>query len=519
MYKGRLTGKSVLEIEFRSFYSEDLFLGDILVAEDAERGVRFLLRVVDIKYGVEASNPEWPIRTAGNMMLMDTIEQPFTLHDKERRLYKTGQCIPLGYVKNGKFHKPKTIPSHFSRVTPPTIQDFEFLREYLGDITIGNLRSGEGVLDFPVGIKGDLFPYHIGVFATTGMGKSNLMKTLAAAVMETGKYSLLILDPHGEYYDGGGDPRRKGLKDAPGARGRLRVYSSRKLSGPYNQLKISSQEIRIEDLRQIYNFSGPQMEALYAITHHYRLGWLTALADKEIEEISSRIGASAFHQGTLSVLKRRAEHIVRLPFVHADASISITRNVVKDLREGKLVLIDTSNMRQDEELLTSAVIARAVFEMNKEAYQNPAEFKKVLPALIVLEEAQRVLGKGNESNLGIFAQIAREGRKFKTGLCAITQQPKLIDEELLSQFNTLFILGLADEGDRAILKSSAKQDISSLGKEIQTLMAGEALITSPETPFAIPAKIHLYEGWIKKTVGGRKLKVGDQKIETDEGFF
>ncbi|MGB2805806.1 MAG: ATP-binding protein, partial [Candidatus Zixiibacteriota bacterium] len=140
----------------------------------------------------------------------------------------------------------------------------------------------------------------------------------------------------------------------------------------------------------------------------------------------------------------------------------------------------------------------------------------LLPTIIVMEEAQRVLSQKGRSDINIFAQISREGRKFKTGLCAITQQPKLIDEELLSQFNTLFILGLADERDRNIVKSSAKQDISDLGTEIQMLEAGEALITSPQSPFAIPAKIHLYEEWLKER---DKTEKGFEKAKIDREFF
>ena len=163
-------------------------------------------------------------------------------------------------------------------------------------------------------------------------------------------------------------------------------------------------------------------------------------------------------------------------------------------------------------------MAGVVFSRNREAYQDPVKFKKILPTLIVMEEAQRVLSQKGEADINIFAQISREGRKFKTGLCAITQQPKLIDEELLSQFNTLFILGLADERDRNILKSSAKQDISNLGTEIQMLEAGEALVTSPQAPFAIPAKVYLFEEWLSQ----RKEMFKDKNsidIKVDEGFF
>jgi len=67
-------------------------------------------------------------------------------------------------------------------------------------------------------------------------------------------------------------------------------------------------------------------------------------------------------------------------------------------------------------------------------------------------------------------------------LCAVSQWPKLIKEEILSQFNTLFILGLADKRDRSILRDSAKQDVSRLNNEIQMLMPGEALMASHSLP-------------------------------------
>jgi hypothetical protein len=111
---------------------------------------------------------------------------------------------------------------------------------------------------------------------------------------------------------------------------------------------------------------------------------------------------------------------------------------------------------------------------------------------VVLEEAQRVLAASKDGDSNVFPRVAREGRKFKVGLCAVTQQPKLLDGELISQFNTFFILGLADDKDRTILRSSSKQDIAALGPEIQTLMPGECLLANLDAPFAVPAKIALW---------------------------
>ena len=178
-YQGRIIGRKITEIYFRSFYEIDLHLGDILVALDEDKKYPFYLRVVEVSYGAEASDPNWAERTAGNMMFLDLKGESYQFSEKERRLYKVGKCVPLGYIKENAFRKPKTIPAHFSIVRHPNSEDFLFLKKYMGNVEIGKLRSGEEVLDFTVGISGEIFPYHIGIFATTGMGKSNLMKVLA----------------------------------------------------------------------------------------------------------------------------------------------------------------------------------------------------------------------------------------------------------------------------------------------------------------------------------------------------
>src|SRR4029079_5494812 len=134
------------------------------------------------------------------------------------------------------------------------------------------------------------------------------------------------------------------------------------------------------------------------------------------------------------------------------------------------------------------------------AYLERPEVHERLPVVaIALEEAQRVLSRSRDRESNVFPRIAREGRKFKVGLCAITQQPKLLDDELLSQFNTFFIIGLAAEKYHNILRGSSKQDISALGPDIQTLMPGECLIANLAAPFALPARVYLYDAVVRST--------------------
>ncbi len=500
MYRGRIFGKSVTEATFRAFYGADLFLGELLAADDAERRRRFLFRVIDVTYGSDSSDPRWAERTAGAYMAGDAAGTPYELRDPEQRLYKVARCAPLGYIdERGDFRKPKSLPAQFSQVTSPTAEDFSFLTERMGDLRVGLLRSGEDTIDLDVGVHGETLTSHVGVFATTGMGKSNLMKVLAGTVLESrGRYAALLFDPHGEYHEGGSGARR-GLRDHPWAEDRLRVYATRPGTGAgATALRLSLAELTQGDLQTAYEWSRAQEEAIYRLNRLFREDWIPTVADpaQDLHDLGEQLGVAT---ATLQVIQRRAQRILDLPCISRDPSQpSLSARIVDELADGYSVLVETSGLSSMEEILAASVITRRLLETYAGAYLEDREaFDRLPPTLVALEEAQRVLSRVKRSEDNVFPRVAREGRKFKVGLCAVSQQPKLIDDELLSQFNTFFILGLADEKDRGILRASSKQDISDLGPEIQTLMPGEAIVTSLEAPFALPARLHLYEEYLK----------------------
>lgn len=516
--RGRLFGRNVLEGLFRAAPDEDLFIGELLVGVDEVTDRRYLFRVVDVTYGTEHREPGWAERVAGTLLADDARGAPgdHPLHEQERRTYRVAECRCLGYLAPAGpgatvrtvFRKPKSLPTQFSAVVAPTPEDFAFLAERMGDLPIGKLRSGETVVDFEVGIPGASLASHVGVFATTGMGKFNLMQVLCGGVMRAnGRFSMLVIDPHGEY--------RGALGRHPWAQAALRVYANRALPGS-SALRISLAELTVDDLRTAYEWSRPQEEALYELERHYsgsfaanggagrRMEGLAWLADfARIEdlagfrdvELSARVALS-----TLQVVHRRARRIVDLKCVSADPAVSAGGRIVDDLLSGKVVLVDVSGLGSTEEVLVGSFLARRILETWQEAYlEDPDRHLRMPVVSIALEEAQRVLGSSRDRESNVFPRLAREGRKFGVGLCAVTQQPKLLDDELLSQFNTFFILGLADEKDRNMLRGSAKQDISAQGAEIQTLMPGECLMVNLAAPFAVPAHVHLYSDLLAAT--------------------
>lgn len=488
---GRITGRSVSEIRIRAPADAPVRLGEILLTE-GERPT--YLRVVDLEYGADAQDG-WEERTAGALL---SAPDDLVLFDREDRIYTTAVTSMLGVLDAGAFRKPKSLPPQFAPVRRPRTGDFAFLAPKKDQLIVGNLRSGDEVLSDAIGVDPAAFAQHVGIFATTGMGKSNLLKVIAAGALESGRLGLLLLDPHGEYADGGsgkhpdGRPHR-GLLHHP--RGdRLQVYTSRAIlgfEGRVRSLVVAAQEIHPLDVQNIYHLTEPQAEAVWAAYAKWNRDWLVRLGSRQPEQLYAEFGEK-FHVGTWAVLVRRAERILQSGVVHTDGDLSTSKSILNHLDAAQVVLVDTSGLDPREELLVSAVLARKLLDHHRNMAREPKAFRDLPPAYVVLEEAQRVLNaRGGSEN--IFAQIAREGRKFKVGLGAVTQQPRLIEDELLSQFNTLMVLGLADPTDRDRVAAGARQDLTALKTELQLLEPGEAILTTPGAPFALPFKAPLYE--------------------------
>ena len=488
----RIISKSVAEYHFIVPFElpEDnrVEVGQIFSVRDG--GLTFLARVLDIRHD---SNYE------GNW---DTTIKGTQFFDREQ-IFNRIIAEPLGCVRNGSFKKSRTIPTKFSPVSRAEGEEFGFLRQAMGDIEVGFLRNGSELVNIPVSLHSEAMDHHMGVFATTGMGKSNFMKVFAASCMRLAsrgesKFGLLIVDPHGEYLKGKG--LAKGLIHLKGYSSSLACFSTdiENCQIPQvEELAVAVGDVRPEDVGLLYEWSAPQRDALDAISRIFD-------SESWLEEIQSQVGldrlvGEGFREGTVLVLVRRIRNLLeRNRYIQKRSSLP---NILDHLQKGKVALVDIPRMSDRSELFLLSLLSRYILEEYKKAKEGTKG------CLITVEEAQRVLGEGN--NTRRFDTIAREGRKFGVGLCAITQQPKLINKQLLSQFNTLVVMGLGDRNDREQLEQSAKQDLSSLDIEIQTLEPGEAVISTLKIPFPVPARIHRFEEYCRRL--NQEDKAGERK--------
>ena len=482
----RIVSKNVSEYHFIvpfDLSSEDrVEVGQIFSIQDG--GVTYLARVLNIEHSSNYDG-HW-----------DTTIKGTQFFDREQ-IFNRVIAEPLGCIE-GKagFKKSRTLPTKFAPVARAEREQFGFLTAAMGDIEVGYLRNGSRLVeDIPVALHSDAMDHHMGVFATTGMGKSNFMKVFAASCMRLSvrgesKFGLLVVDPHGEYLKG--KNLIKGLTHLKRYRDGLACYSTdrKNASDPgVEELGISLSEISPEDIALLYDWSPPQRDALDAISRIFDpFRWLE---DIQTPEGMARMMAEGFRDTTVMVLVRRIRtELDRNPYVGRRSSLA---NILANLQKGKVVLVDIPRVSERSELFLLSVISRYILDEYKKDAPDGQERKN---CLITIEEAQRVLGSGSSTKR--FESIAREGRKFGVGLCTITQQPKLIEKQLLSQFNTLVVMGLGDRNDRQQLEESAKQDLSSMDIEIQTLEKGEAVISTLGIPFPVPARIHRYEDYLHR---------------------
>jgi hypothetical protein len=459
-----------------------LELGELLIA-DAPGG-RMLLQVTGLLYGSQLAQPA--LELVSGLKLEE--ENDLGLLDGDLRNYTLARLKALTFIgTDGTAAMPKRLPRFFSTVREVAADDISFLARPERALPLGRLRSGSRVLDVPIHIDGpNALSHHILIVGTTGRGKSVLMSNLLWDLMDAPWCGLLILDPHDEYYGRG----RGGLKDHPAARERLAYYTPRDPPAGGHELRINLAQLLPRHFDGVMDWSDPQREALLAYHRAYGEGWVEAvLTDKPVPN---------FHENTIAVVKRRLGQL--LDITVADARLSCRGifhdklgqtaigDIVRAIEAGMLVVLDTSSFNGAAEILVGSVIASELLDRRRQL--GHAELKDLPVASIVLEEAPRVLGQeALERGPNVFSSIAREGRKFRVGLVAITQLPSLIPKDILANLNTKLILGLENKAERQAIIESAPQDLSDDDRAIAALDKGEALATSTFLRFAMPLRI------------------------------
>lgn len=204
--------------------------------------------------------------------------------------------------------------------------------------------------------------------------------------------------------------------------------------------------------------------------------FLSFLTEQDDEE--SRLRAeNDIGGGTWSAVNRRVDRgTFRAVF---DQGTEFLPDISDEVfREGQVTVIPTSHLNGSKDSLTVLSLLSYIIENKIDDYEvDPAV--RDTPMLVAIDEAHNYFGSADslrEEYILHRARVAvKQGRKYKLGLCLITQNPDDIDDAVLKQINTNIFLGLKAEviDDVPSIPSEFKKDLPNFAK-------GQAVVKAPD---------------------------------------
>lgn len=313
------------------------------------------------------------------------------------------------------------------------------------------------------------------VFARAGFGKSNLVKLLFSKLYATAPtvkrrngnevpVGTVIFDPDGEYFwpDHHGRP---GLCDVADLTDRLVVFTNRKAPSPaYASFVVDGVKL---DIRQLPAARVLGLALAAEKQEQQNVVKLKALSPDRWRELVDLIYKSRYDADPRRVAKllgiklsdksdddvqvtAAVANMVRVVRELHDPSSQLLRALKAALADGKLCVVDISQMRGSQGLQLAGILLSDIFEHNQVQFTEADP--RTIPTIAVIEEAQSVLGAGGNRDDGPFVSWVKEGRKYDLGALLITQQPGSIPAELVSQGDNFFVFHLLAEGDLTALK-------------------------------------------------------------------
>ncbi len=397
----------------------------------------------------------------------------------ERHEYMIGHARLLGWLKPLIERKQLITPNYPPKPGAKVYEaDPETLRGiFARKIEDGWIRIGKLVnhTEVPVYVNvSAIVSRHLAILAVTGAGKSNTVGVLVDRIVNELRGTVLIIDMHNEYDKIAGDDKTNNIepKIHPA---KLAVYEY------YNLLRLDPQATKQrlylrKAYRELYKSGIATKEP------DKFLDYLQRMLEKYNKEYSSDSKSITDLINKLDELRERYEGKV--------LAIDAPTNLESVIVPGKANVIKLGSV--DEEIADVVVYHYLdwLLKERKNYVMSNRERGYPVPVLVVIEEAHILIPKDRTTlTKQVAARIAREGRKFGVGLCLVSQRPKNIDEDALSQTNNKIILKLVEPTDKRYVQHASETLSEELMEMLSDLNVGEAIILGMMTP--IPALVKI----------------------------
>ncbi len=444
-------------------------------------------RTVGLVYGVGKPGHDWK---AGEL---NPIEVEVELVGEVR-----DGTIPLARpVFDRGITRYPHVGAHAHRIRS---RDLEAIYDLAGrrGITIGHLSQDEEIAA-NIAIE-DTLSRHFAVVGTTGVGKSTAVSLLMRkAIAACPDLRILILDPHNEFAASLPEHSVRidsSTLDLPFWMFRLEEFA---------EVLFRGRETIPEEMDLLRDII-PLAKAIYRNGgSHVRRGTDTITADTPVpyriadllKQIDDRIGLleGKTDRPALRSLRVRIEQIAvdpRYRFMFNSRLIEDTihqtiGNIFRVPHGGRPVTcFEMAGLPSEVVNAVCSVLARLAFDL---ALWSEGRLK----LLVMCEEAHRYMPANSRQGFAptreALARIAKEGRKYGCFLGIVTQRPGELDPTILSQCSTVFAMRLANEQDKAIIRSAISDSsasslsfLSSMGQR-EAIVFGEGVATTMRLKF------------------------------------
>ncbi len=421
----------------------------------------------------------------------------------ERHEYMIGQARILSWLhtllsRRGELVTPRYPPRPAAKVYSASD---EVLRKIFvkpakdGWVKLGTLVNHPNV-PFYVNVP-RMVSRHLAILAITGAGKSNTVAVLLSRIVGELRGTALVIDMHSEYGDvveGKTNVIKPMMHPAKltlseyyallnldeGAT-KQRMYLRR----AYRELFETGEALKMKD-RFLELLLGKLIE--YHDTAGKNVGTTKKKSSKKGEVIGRRLETIPKKDQTpiLDLIHKLEELIDNYGgTVLTPSAPDRLESVVKP---GHVNVLDLGSV---DEVVADVVTYHYLWWLLNERKRHVVNGEGYpIPVLAVIEEAH-VLVPNNRKTLtkGVVARIAREGRKFGVGLALVSQRPKNVDEDALSQTNNKIILKLVEPKDQQYVQRASETLSDELLQLLPSLNTGEAVVLGMMAP--LPALVRI----------------------------
>ncbi|WP_202319855.1 ATP-binding protein [Archaeoglobus neptunius] len=362
---------------------------------------------------------------------------------------------------------------------------------------------------------------HFAILSVTGGGKSNTVAVLVNDVVRKLNGTVVLIDPHGEYVSytfEDGSENGKNVVPAGIRPERLEPWEFASLVG-IDREKAAVQRMHMERIFTTVKKEGKSgkefMERVLDIAEEW-INLASAKGEAEYYDFGGVKRAVMLDRQDLNALARIKEYVAS--FMRRYEDLLSQNDMLASIKSGYLNVVNLSGFDEGQMrvvvayLLRNLLLGRINFVRGKQGWARicPAVRK---PLLVVFEEGHIFAPKGAGNDVVTWmGRIAREGRKFGIGLGIVSQRPKRLNDDVLSQCNTKIILRITEPNDQRYVQHASEHISEDLLSDIASLGVGEAVIVGPAVKLPVAVKIRKFAG----NYGGRDIDVIGEWLSEEE---